>query len=90
MDISNEKAEFLKRFEQVNDIEVVMLLNTMLDFALPNQRNYSFLENDEIIKDYNLSEEHRMLLKERLKSYKNYKEDKISWDEVKKKTKKEQ
>ena len=39
MDIQLEKSLLLKRFEQINDIELIKALNSMLDFALPRLKS---------------------------------------------------
>jgi predicted transcriptional regulator len=37
MDISSEKAEIMKRFEQIRDISLIRAIKTLLDFGLSKQ-----------------------------------------------------
>jgi predicted transcriptional regulator len=37
MDISAEKAEIIKRFEQVNDTSLIQAIKSLLDFGLSKQ-----------------------------------------------------
>jgi len=43
MDISSEKAEIMRRFEQVQDASLVQAIKNLLDFGLSKQT-----ENDEL------------------------------------------
>ena len=44
MDITTEKAEILKRLDQVNDLSLVSAIRSLLDFGLSKQN----LENNEM------------------------------------------
>ncbi len=44
MDITTEKAEILKRLDQVNDLSLVSAIRNLLDFGLSKQN----LENNEM------------------------------------------
>ncbi len=37
MDLASEKAEIVKRFEQVNDASLIQAIKSLLDFALGKQ-----------------------------------------------------
>lgn len=37
MDISSEKAEIMKRFEQIHDISLIRAIKNLLDFGLSKQ-----------------------------------------------------
>jgi predicted transcriptional regulator len=37
MDLTSEKAEIIKRFEQVNDASLIQAVKSLLDFALGKQ-----------------------------------------------------
>ena len=44
MDISSEKAEVMKRFEQVHDISLIRVIKNILDFGLSKQADNEALE----------------------------------------------
>jgi putative addiction module component (TIGR02574 family) len=87
MDLLLEKKIFLKRFEQITDIELINALNSLLDFALPRQNKSLSEEEDKLPDNYELSEEHKQILDERLLSYQKNPENVISWEDVKKRIK---
>ncbi|HEY5826687.1 MAG TPA: hypothetical protein VIT44_20105 [Cyclobacteriaceae bacterium] len=37
MNISSEKAEIIKRFEQINDVSLIQAIKNLLDFGLSKQ-----------------------------------------------------
>lgn len=85
MDILLEKSVFLKRFEQINDIELIKTLNTLLDYTIPRQKkSIELSEIEDLPESYELSVEHKKILDERLLSFKNNPENLISWEVVKK------
>jgi putative addiction module component (TIGR02574 family) len=86
MDILVEKELFLKRFERITDVELIKVLNAFLDYALSNQRILDS-KQEKNAKDYELSEEHKQILNERLAYYKSNKDKLISWEDVKKRIK---
>lgn len=44
MDISSEKAEVMKRFEQVHDISLIRVIKNILDFGLSKQSDDEALD----------------------------------------------
>lgn len=80
MDLSAEKELFLKRFEKITDIELIKVLNAFLDYALTNET----LKQETNAGNYELSEEHKQILNERLAYYQHNKDKLISWEDVKK------
>lgn len=44
MDISSEKAEVMKRFEQVHDISLIRVIKNILDFGLSKQADDEVLD----------------------------------------------
>ena len=44
MDITSEKAEIIKRFEQVNDASLIQAIKSILDFGLRRQEKDEALE----------------------------------------------
>ncbi len=44
MDITSEKAEIIKRFEQVNDASLIQAIKSLLDFGLSRQEKDKALE----------------------------------------------
>ncbi len=87
MDILVEKEHFLERFEKITDIELVKILNAFLDYALLSQPGDNNLEIGKKVKSYELNEEHKQILNERLAYYHSNKDKLISWEDVKKRIK---
>jgi len=85
MDLLVEKSIFLKRFEQVTDIELIKALNVLLEYTLPHQKQQDTELIEQLTDEYELSEEHKQILEERLLSYKKNPENTLSWEEVKQK-----
>ncbi len=75
MEINLQKTLFLERFNQVNDIELIKMLNQFLDYALAQQNKTAF--NSESIPEF-----HKAILKERLYDLKENPDDEISWKKV--------
>ena len=44
MDISSEKAEIMRRFEQIHDISLIKAIKNLLDFGLSRQADNDALE----------------------------------------------
>ncbi|HLT73364.1 MAG TPA: hypothetical protein VKZ75_11965 [Cyclobacteriaceae bacterium] len=44
MDISSEKAEIMRRFEQIHDISLIQAIKNLLDFGLSRQAESDALE----------------------------------------------
>jgi predicted transcriptional regulator len=44
MDISSEKAEIMRRFEQIHDISLINAIKNLLDFGLNRQADNDALE----------------------------------------------
>ncbi len=86
MDLSIEKELFLTRFEKITDVELIKVLNAFLDYALANQPIVDS-KQEKSTKDYELSEEHKQILNERIAYYKNNRDKLISWEDVKKRIK---
>jgi|GEM_PF-384464 hypothetical protein len=85
MDLLIEKSLFLKRFEQVTDVDLIVTLNKLLEYALPRQKKTDELpDNEDMSDNYELSDEHKKILDERLLSYRKNPENLLSWNEVKK------
>jgi hypothetical protein len=53
MDLSSEKADIIRRFEQINDLSLINAIKNLLDFGLQKQRESDRL-NESI--DQGLSE----------------------------------
>ncbi len=85
MDLLIEKSLFLKRFEQVTDVDLIVTLNKLLEYALPRQKKTDELpDNEDMSDNCELSDEHKKILDERLLSYRKNPENLLSWNEVKK------
>ena len=73
MDIQAEKAIIIEQFKQVNDINLIHAIKSMLDYAQKRDANI-----------YDVPEEHQKLVMERFDQIRQNPERLLDWDEVKK------
>jgi hypothetical protein len=76
MKVETEKAAVLKQIKQLEDPELIHAIKSLVDFGLKKQTEQSV---------YNISGEHKKLVRERIKSTKP--EQYMDWDKVKGKLK---
>lgn len=73
MDIQAEKAIVIEQFKQVNDINLIHAIKSMLDYAQKRDANI-----------YDVPDEHQKLVMERFDQIRQNPERLLDWDEVKK------
>lgn len=73
MDIQAEKAIVIEQFKQVNDINLIHAIKSMLDYAQKRDANI-----------YDVPDEHQRLVMERFDQIRQNPERLLDWDEVKK------
>jgi len=73
MDIQAEKAIIIEQFKQVNDINLIHAIKSMLDYALQKEADV-----------YNIPVEHQQLVMERFEEVRQNPETLLDWDEAKK------
>ncbi|MGV8829667.1 MAG: hypothetical protein ACWA6U_15280 [Breznakibacter sp.] len=73
MDIQAEKAIIIEQFKQVNDINLIHAIKSMLDYAQKRDANI-----------YDVPDEHQKLVLERFDQIRQNPERLLDWDEVKK------
>ena len=73
MNIQAQKAIIIDQFNQVNDINLINAIKSLLDYALQK-------ENDA----YNIPETHQKLVMDRFEKVRKNPESLLDWDEAKK------
>lgn len=73
MDIQAEKAIIIEQFKQVNDINLIHAIKSMLDYAQKRDADI-----------YDVPDEHQKLVMERFDQIRQNPERLLDWDEVKK------
>jgi hypothetical protein len=73
MNIQAQKAIIIEQFKQVNDVNLINAIKSMLDYALKIEK-----ENHEV------PEQHQKLVMERFEDVRKNPEKLIDWDEAKK------
>jgi hypothetical protein len=76
MNIQAQKAIIIEQFKQVNDVNLINAIKNLLDYALKKEQ-----ENMEI------PEEHKNIVRERIKDSEKEPSRRLNWDEVKNKIK---
>ena len=72
MNIKAEKLQVIEQFRQIEDIELIRTIKSLLSYGLKKQKELSV---------YDIPEEHKNLVRERIKNAKP--EDMLDWEEVK-------
>ena len=72
MNIKAEKMQVIEQFQQIEDIELIRTIKLLLSYGLKKQKELSV---------YEIPEEHKKLVRERIKNAKP--EDTLDWEEVK-------
>jgi hypothetical protein len=73
MDIQAQKAIIIEQFKQINDVNLISAIKSLLDYA---SRNESQL--------YDIPEAHQKLVMERFEEVRRNPEKLLDWDEAKK------
>jgi len=73
MNIQAQKAIIIEQFKQVNDINLINAIKSMLDYAMQKEANV-----------YDIPEEHQKIVMQRFEKVKDNQDSLIDWDEAKK------
>ena len=73
MNIESQKAIFIERFKQVNDVNLIHAIKNMLDYALKKEQE-----------SLEVPEAHQKLVKERFDKVRKDPDRLLDWDEAKK------
>lgn len=73
MNLQAEKAIIIEQFKQINDINLIHAIKSMLDYALKKEANF-----------YDIPEEHQQLVMERFEKVRQEPDRLLDWDEAKK------
>ncbi|RLD55669.1 MAG: hypothetical protein DRJ05_12590 [Bacteroidetes bacterium] len=73
MDIQLQKSIIIEQFNQINDINLINAIKSMLDYALNKEEEY-----------FDIPEIHQKLVMERFKKVRGNPERLLNWDEAKK------
>ncbi len=73
MNIQAQKAIIIEQFKQVNDINLINAIKSMLDYALKKEED-----------NYEVQEQHQKLVMERFEEVRKNPEALLDWDEAKK------
>ncbi len=73
MDIQAQKAIIIEQFKQINDINLINAIKSMLDYALKKEKE-----------EYDIPQSHKELVMERFEKIRKNPEKLMDWDEAKK------
>jgi len=78
MDIQAQKALIIEQFKQVNDINLINAIKSILDYAIKKEKDV-----------YDIPEAQKQMVMERYKKVRNKPERLLDWDEAQKTLKSE-
>jgi len=73
MDIQAQKAIIIEQFKQINDIDLLNTIKSILDYARHKEKNESEME---------IPESHKEIVRKRIKKYDNTPESYLSWEDI--------
>ena len=73
MEIQAQKAIIIEQFKQINDVNLISAIKSLLDYASRNERQL-----------YDIPEAHQKLVMERFEEVRKNPEKLLDWDEAKK------
>jgi hypothetical protein len=73
MDLQAQKAVIIEQFKQVNDVNLINAIKSILDYALKKDQEI-----------YEIPEDHKKLVMERFSRVRKNPEKLLDWDEAKK------
>lgn len=73
MDLQAEKAIIIEQFKQINDVNLIHAIKSLLDYAQKKDSDV-----------YNIPEEHQKLVMERFEKVRKNPDRLLDWDEAKK------
>ena len=75
------KSNLYNLIDKTKDIDILQAIKVLLEKQLKSVDEMEY--NEELADDYELTEEHKKILDQRLESYKKNPENLVSWDKVK-------
>lgn len=78
MDIQAQKAAIIEQFRQINDVNLINAIKSLLDYAVNKES-----------KQYEIPEDHQKLVMERFENVRNDPDSLMDWEEAKKSLKSE-
>ena len=73
MNVQAQKAKIIEQFKQVNDVNLINAINSMLDFALQKESD-----------SFDIPEEQQRVVMERFEKVRKNPERLLDWDQAKK------
>jgi Putative addiction module component len=73
MDIQAQKAIIIEQFKQINDIDLLNTIKSILDYAMHKEKADP---------DTEIPESHKEIVRKRIKKYENTPESYLSWEDV--------
>ena len=73
MDIQAEKINIIKQFKQINDIDLIHAIKSLLDYARNKEQSDS---------DRDVSENQKQIVRGRIKKYEDSPESYLTWHEI--------
>ena len=75
------KSNLYNLIDKTKDIDILQAIKVLLEKQLKSVDEMEY--NEELADDYELTEEHKKILDQRLESYKKNPENLVSWNKVK-------
>ncbi|MBI9037431.1 MAG: addiction module protein [Bacteroidales bacterium] len=72
MNIQTQKAIIIEQFKQLNDLNLIKAIQSLLDYAIKKEKD-----------DFDISETHKKLVIERFEKVRQNPERLLDWDEAK-------
>jgi hypothetical protein len=76
MDLQAEKSTIIEQFKQINDIDLIHAIKSLLDYALNKEK--SDAENE-------IPESHKEIVRGRIKKYQENHESYLNWSDIEQK-----
>jgi len=73
MDIQAQKAIIIEQFKQINDIDLLNTIKSILDYASHKEKTEA---------DAEIPESHKEIVRKRIKKYENIPESYLSWEDI--------
>jgi len=76
MDIQTQKAHIIEQFKQIDDINLLKAIKSLLEYASLNKK---------ISQEMEIPEKHKEIVRSRIKKYANNPERYLTWDQIEQK-----
>jgi hypothetical protein len=76
MDIQTQKAQIIEQFKQIDDINLLKAIKSLLEYASLNKK---------ISQETEIPETHKQIVRSRIKKYANNPESYLTWDQIEQK-----